>query len=450
MTEEDDLGFLQHLDALRKHLIRAALILTMGFAVAYIFHKAILDVLVSPVMAGLRNHGIYELQTISIAEGIMTYIKSALVAGIVLSMPLILREVWLFISPGMYPNEKKVVMPAFFVMFLFFLAGIMFSYFFFVPFVVDFLASMTPGQALLVPRLSEVFSLSLMFYLVFGLVFEVPLIMFILSFLGVFNTHQYLKALKYFVVASFVIAALFTPPDPLSQVLLAVPLCLLYGLGILASLASGKAGGVVSALRVLGGMAFLLIIFTAAGYFIAKNAKTNWITSPAGLVSTGECLQYLDLNTLHIRECKGAKTGYFIRLFGPKRKITVLKTSKCPEGTSIDKGLCLCNTQRPPKWMHRLRPTTPAGLWCKNKNQTLSLTAKPLDAGLDFVFHGSKKALRTVENALPGKDWPRTVRQDKNDYTMEFWLPRAGIRGFLDKVFIGAAKTFQNQPVPGS
>ena len=413
---EEDLGFLQHLEDIRKHIIRAFIILTLGFGIAYGFHKQILGVLVRPVMGGLRNHGIYALQTISVTEGIMTYIKAAFVAGFALSMPLLLREVWLFVAPGLYPKERKVVLPSLFVLFLFFIAGMMFSYFFFVPFVVDFLASMTPTQALLVPRLSEVFSLSLLFYLVFGVIFEVPLIMFILSFLGIFHAHQYLRASKYFVVASFIIGALFSPPDPLSQVLLAVPLCALYGLGILASLAAGRSGGVVSALRVLGGMAITLILLTVAGYYIARAAKTEWVHDPLPVMAAGECVQYLDLDTLRIQE-DGQSEGNFTR-----------KTGK----TSAQ------------KWINRLKPPTPAGLWCKGKKHDLVMTARPGTEGLEFHCRGRREAIKAIEDALPGQDWPRVIRMTKDAFSLEVWLPRAGIRDFVDKAFENTGQVFGN------
>ncbi len=403
---EEELGFLEHLEELRTHLIRASIALTLGFIVAYIFHRPILKVLVQPVMQGLHGHGVYDLQMLSITEGIMTYIKAALIVGVLLSMPLILREIWLFVAPGLYPNERKVVMPAFFVLFLFFVAGMLFSYLFFVPFVVDFLASMTPNQALLVPRLADVLSLALLFYLVFGVIFEVPLIMFILSFLGVFHVHQYIRASKYFVVAAFIIGAMFTPPDPLSQVLLAVPLCVLYGLGILASLAAGRTQGVVSALRVLGGMALVLIMLTVASFYIARAIRNNWIRDPMAVLPAGECVQYLAPGAL------GIKQG--------KNKVMIRRTGKG--------GLWA--------WTRRFKPLTPAGLWCKGSARDLVMTAQPSAAGMEFSCRGNKRAVDMVENALPCKDWPRTKECKGQDACiLDVWLPRPGVRGFLDQVF---------------
>jgi len=400
MSEEQDVGFLEHLEALRRHLIRAIAALVVGFVVAYAFHEQLLTVLVMPVMAGLRDHGIYAWQTISVTEGIMTYIKAAMVAGVALSMPLILRELWLFIRPGLYPKERMVVLPALFVVFLFFLAGMLFSYFVFVPFVVDFLAGMTPSQAMLVPRFSDVLSLSLLFYLVFGVIFEVPLVMFILAFLGLFKVQQYIRFSKYFVVASFIIGALFSPPDPLSQVLLAVPLCFLYGLGILASLAVGRSGGVGSALRTLGGMALLLIGLTVAGYYGARSARTQWIVSPWGHFGPGTCVRYLDTRAIasgdkEIRESSGNSTQ---------------------------------------KWLNRFRPPVPAGVWClDSKGQRFLLELKPQGAGFLVTAQGTD--MDFVRSLLPADRWPMETSRKDGTTRLKTWLPSPGIGGFLDRAY---------------
>jgi sec-independent protein translocase protein TatC len=401
MSEEQDLGFLEHLEALRRHLIRAIAALVVGFVVAYAFHEQLLTVLVMPVMAGLRDHGIYALQTISVTEGIMTYIKAAMVAGVALSMPLILRELWLFIRPGLYPKERMVVLPALFVVFLFFLAGMLFSYFVFVPFVVDFLAGMTPSQAMLVPRFSDVLSLSLLFYLVFGVIFEVPLVMFILAFLGVFKVQQYLRFSKYFVVAAFIIGALFSPPDPLSQVLLAVPLCFLYGLGILASLAVGRSGGVGGALRTLGGMALLLIGLTVAGYYGARSARTQWVVSPWEHLGPGTCVRYLDTRVIG----KGPREIRELSVDGPKG------------------------------WLGRFRPPVPAGIWCLDKGgHRFTLELNPQGAG--FLIEAEGTDLGFVEPGLPSEKWPRETHQKQGTSRLKTWLPSPGIRGFLDSTFL--------------
>ncbi|NOZ01585.1 MAG: twin-arginine translocase subunit TatC [Deltaproteobacteria bacterium] len=235
------MSFTDHLGELRSRLLRSLLAVAVLFFVAYAFHDRLFRIIARPVMQALRAHGIYALQALQVTETITVYIQVSLVAAIILAAPYIFYQLWAFVAPGLYSREKRYVLPIVILISAFFVLGVVFCYFVFLPMVVDFLVGFTigSGDITLLPTVEKTFGFTTLFPLVFGLLFQLPLLMFFLSLLGVVDHVKLLRFSRYFVVLSFLLGALFTPPDPLSQALMAVPICLLYFVGVAFSWVAG-------------------------------------------------------------------------------------------------------------------------------------------------------------------------------------------------------------------
>lgn len=226
--------FGDHLAELRSRLLKSVGALGLAFLVAWNFHEAIFQWIARPVLAGLRIQGIRQLQALQVTETVIAHLQASLLGALVLAAPVIFYQAWAFVAPGLLRRERRIVLPVIGLLSAFFLLGVLFCYFVFLPLVVDFLVAFTQasGDVTLQPTVQQTFRLAVAFLAVFGLVFELPLLMFFLSMLGVVRAAAFRRYARYFVVFSFVIGAILTPPDPLSQVLMAVPLCALYLVGV--------------------------------------------------------------------------------------------------------------------------------------------------------------------------------------------------------------------------
>lgn len=235
--EDRPMTFTEHLSELRLRLRRALVSVFFAFVATWTFHEELFELLARPVLSSLRRHNVRSLIALQVTETITVHLEVALVTAIFIALPYVCWQIWAFISPGLYEKEKRVVRPVVLLVSGFFMLGVVFCYFVFLPMVVDYLITFTmaTGTVSLTPTIERTFSLTLTFLLVFGLLFELPLLMFFLALLGVVGTKGFLTFSKYFIVLAFVIGAIFTPPDVLSQTLMAVPLCLLYFVGIACS-----------------------------------------------------------------------------------------------------------------------------------------------------------------------------------------------------------------------
>lgn len=232
--EDRPMAFTDHLTELRSKLLRSVLAVALVFFAAYAFHEELFRIVTRPVMQALRSHGIYTLQALQVTETITVYIQISLVAAVIGASPYVFYQVWSFIAPGLYRREKRYIVPIAVLTSSFFMLGVVFCYFVFLPMVVDFLVGFTvgSGDVALLPTVAKTFSFTIMFPIVFGLLFQLPLLMFFLSLLGVVDHGKFLRFGRYFIVLSFALGALFTPPDPLSQGLMSIPICLLYFAGV--------------------------------------------------------------------------------------------------------------------------------------------------------------------------------------------------------------------------
>jgi sec-independent protein translocase protein TatC len=213
----------------------------LGFMVSYAFKEQLFVFMAAPMQQSLASAGIYSFRAIEITETIFVYLKLAIVAGIFLTLPFTFYQLWSFIAPGLHEKEKSAVAPLIFFSTLFFLLGAFFAYKIIIPFISDYLAQLTLANATIQMDVTvkSAFGFSLLMLLAFGLAFELPLVMFFLSLLGIMTARRYIKLFRYFVVISFIVSAILTPPDPISQLLMALPLNLLYLLGIGAVALSG-------------------------------------------------------------------------------------------------------------------------------------------------------------------------------------------------------------------
>jgi len=229
-----------HLEELRKRLaISVASLIVMFFAMFY-FHELLLDWMVAPLNSALIEVG---KKSVHAADGMVTTsqvggaffvaLKVSFFAAIVASVPIILSQIWMFIAPGLYAHEKKMILPFIVGGTTMFVVGILFAYYVVTPFGFDFL--ITFGSFKFTPLINIEdyvgFFTKIMFG--FGLAFELPIFAYFLALLGLINDKQMAAFFKYAIVIIFIVAALLTPPDVLTQLLMAGPLIILYGLSIL-------------------------------------------------------------------------------------------------------------------------------------------------------------------------------------------------------------------------
>ncbi len=234
----DEMTFLEHLEDLRKRIWYSFLAIFITLFPAYIFSKEVYNFLTLPLLQFLPEG--QKLTVLRLPEAFMLYIKVSFLTALFAVSPIVFYQIWLFVAPGLYQKEKKYVIP--FVIFttVFFLGGGSFGYFIAYPFACRFFVNMSSEFNTMFTA-NEYFGLTLKVLLGTGLVFELPVLIFFLSRMGLVTSRWLIKNFKYAVLAVFVIAAVITPsPDMMNQSILAVPMLALYGLGILIAFLFGK------------------------------------------------------------------------------------------------------------------------------------------------------------------------------------------------------------------
>lgn len=237
MTDEK-LPFVEHLEELRKRIIICLIAIGIGFAISYAFAKEIFAFLAIPLQKALPPTS--ALIFTSPTEAFLTYLKTAIIAGLFLAIPAILYQVWKFIAPGLYEREKAYVTPFVISSSVLFIGGALFGYFFVFPFAFKFLMGFASDSIHALPSMREYFSLATKLLLAFGVTFETPIFIFFLAKVGIVNYAMLRKFRKYAIVLAFVIGAILTPPDVFTQVMMAVPLLILFELSILITRLFGK------------------------------------------------------------------------------------------------------------------------------------------------------------------------------------------------------------------
>lgn len=236
--DEQKLPLTSHLQELRKRLVLSFISIGVGFVICYAFSQPLFDILSRPLLKVMPSGG--TLIFTSVAEAFFTYMKMAFIAGIILASPFVLYQVWAFVAPGLYRHEKKYVIPFVAAGTFFFVLGILFAYVVAIPVGFKFLLGYATDFIKPMPSMKEYLSFSIKFLLAFGLVFEFPVVLVLLARIGVVDAKTMARHRKYAILLIFIFAAVMTPPDIISQLLMAIPLMGLYELSIILSRIFGK------------------------------------------------------------------------------------------------------------------------------------------------------------------------------------------------------------------
>jgi sec-independent protein translocase protein TatC len=222
-----------HIAELRSRLIKIVIIYFLFFIVAFVFWKDIFQWMSKPLLEALKLSNNSEIIFTGLAEPFFTAVKISLFAGLFLSLPFILYQIWAFIAPGLYEHEKKLILPFVFWGTVMFVAGAAFAYYVVFPVGFKMLITFGGSEFTAMPRMSEYVSFFGKLMLGFGIAFEMPVVTYFLAKLGLVTDKTLINFSRYAIVIIFILAAVLTPPDLFSQLAMAAPLLILYGVSIL-------------------------------------------------------------------------------------------------------------------------------------------------------------------------------------------------------------------------
>ena len=234
-TESVQETFISHLVELRERLVKSVVaVLIVTFALmAYPGMNNLYTMVAAPMMQVLPA-GTSMIAT-DVTGTFFIPLKVTLMAGFLISLPVVLYQMWAFVAPGLYKHEKKLAMPIIVSSTLLFFCGMAFAYFVVFPSIFGTFVGFTPTGVNMTPDIDKYWSFALTMFIAFGITFETPVVLAVLTRAGIVTVKQLAEFRGYFIVASFVIAAVVTPPDVLSQLFLAIPLVILYEVGIVVS-----------------------------------------------------------------------------------------------------------------------------------------------------------------------------------------------------------------------
>ena len=238
MTEEGKLPFTGHLDELRKRLINIFIAIGIGFVASYAFKEKLFDILVHPLVTVMKPGD--TLIFTGLPEAFFTYLKVSFLSGIMLAAPVIIYQFWMFVAPGLYEKERRILIPIVFLSSVFFIGGSLFGYFIVFPWGFKFFLGFATETIRPLPSMKEYLSFSAKLLIAFGLVFELPLILTFLARLGLVSVDFLKKHRKYALLLFFAGAAILTPPDVVTQIMMALPLMILYEISIIGARIFGK------------------------------------------------------------------------------------------------------------------------------------------------------------------------------------------------------------------
>ena len=239
-SKDDELAgteqpFVQHLMELRDRLVKACIAIAIAAAFLFFFPGPgpLYDFLAAPLVAHLPKGA--TLIATSVISPFMVPLKILLMAAFLMALPFVLWQVWAFVAPGLYSHEKRLVLPLVVSSTLLFLIGVAFCYYLVFGQVFAFIQSFAPKSITAAPDIEAYLSFVLSMFLAFGMAFEVPVAVVVLARMGVVSVQKLREFRGYFIVLAFVVAAIVTPPDVVSQLSLAIPMCVLYEVGIWAA-----------------------------------------------------------------------------------------------------------------------------------------------------------------------------------------------------------------------
>lgn len=226
----DEETFISHLVELRDRLLRIIGATLLVFLCLFYWSADIYQLLAKPLLAALPSGG--SMIATDVVGVFLVPVKVTLLVSFLIALPYVLYQVWAFVAPGLYSHEKRLAVPLIVTSSALFFVGMAFAYFVVFPSVFRFMAAIAPEGVAWMTDIDKYFSFVLTMFLAFGATFETPVAVVLLVRMGVVSVEKLKQARSYVIVGAFVIAAIFTPPDVISQLLLAIPLCLLYELGI--------------------------------------------------------------------------------------------------------------------------------------------------------------------------------------------------------------------------
>jgi len=237
MTTQDT--FISHLVELRDRLLRAILAVIIVFLCLFPWARELYALLAKPLIAALPAGG--QMIATDVVGVFLVPVKVAFLVAFVIALPYVLYQVWAFVAPGLYVHEKRLVLPLVVASSLLFMVGMSFAYFLVFPVVFKFMASIAPEGVAWMTDIDKYLSFTLTTFMAFGVTFEVPVVVIVLVRVCVVSIEKLKEIRPYVIVGAFVVGAIFTPPDVISQVMLAVPLWFLYELGIVCARIVGRA-----------------------------------------------------------------------------------------------------------------------------------------------------------------------------------------------------------------
>jgi sec-independent protein translocase protein TatC len=236
-SDEDDdspgakMSFLEHLDELRKRIVNAAVAVGVGILISFTFIARIYTFLMAPTMRQLPPGS--RLIYTEPGEAFSLYIQLSMIVGVILASPFIMYQVWMFIAPGLYQNEKKLAVPFVFLTTVGLVGGAVFNHYIMFPWMMAFFAGFNTTDLQFLPKLDSVFSLYTKFLIAMAIVFQTPTLIFFLAKMKLITARFLVKQFKYAVLLTFILSAVITPTgDPVTQILFAAPMIGLYVLGI--------------------------------------------------------------------------------------------------------------------------------------------------------------------------------------------------------------------------
>ncbi len=238
MDDQEKIPFSAHLEELRKRLIICFIAIGAGFVLSYGFKEKLFQILTYPLIKVMKSGD--KLIFTGLPEAFFTYLKVAFLSGIILSTPVIFYQFWKFVAPGLYDKEKRLLLPIVALSTLFFVGGAFFGYFVVFPFGFRFFLGFASDTIRPLPSMREYLSFSTKMLLAFGLVFELPLIITFFARMGIVSVDFLKKKRKYAILLIFTASAIFTPPDVATQIMMAVPLMVLYEISIFGAKIFGK------------------------------------------------------------------------------------------------------------------------------------------------------------------------------------------------------------------
>ena len=314
---EKRLPISEHLEELRSRIINSIIVVVVLFFISWFYKLRILDIIKKPHSITMESLGLSQsLQVLSYQEGFYAYIKLCLMTAVFLAYPVILYQIWKFVEAGLYKKERRYVRIFAPISFIAFILGVLFGYFFLIPFGLQFLIKVLGGGIQPIITMSQYISLVTMLTLALGVVFQLPLVMLFVSRIGMLEAEDFIKWRMYSILIIFILAAVITPPDPFTQVMTALPMIILYEIGILIIRPTKKA---VTQFSLLLGSGIILIyivflIFTlptkadfmnsTGAVKILPDSVTNWqpLSSESKI-----------LNGTSLRTEKGSKASFLLK-----------------------------------------------------------------------------------------------------------------------------------------